>query len=171
MKKGFTLIELLVVVLIIGILVAIALPNYGRAAERTRLTEALELLNSISHAERRKQMQTSKYMTDYGTLDVSPKGAVGSVYYTRGNPVTGENCNGFEITLGANGNDGQIEAVRYAPNRSLEFQYSLRRWYDHDNTTCVGQNYAGKALCADVCGIETAVEECCMDGTIGACQN
>lgn len=171
MKNGFTLIELLVVVLIIGLLVAMALPHYGKAVERTRLTEAVELLNSISQAERRKQMQTGKYIKDYRALDVSPKGAAGDVYYTRGNPVTGENCNGFEITLGANGNDGEIEAVRYAPNGSLEFQYSLRRVYEHDNTTCAGQNEAGKMLCADVCGIDTAVDECCMDGSSSACQS
>ena len=56
-RYGFTLIELLVVIAIIGVLVAIALPNYIRVKDRAREAEVKSSLHSI-------QLNLERYATD-----------------------------------------------------------------------------------------------------------
>ena len=173
-KKGFTLIELLVVVLIIGILAAMAMPQYFKAVERSRMTEADQLLSSIAQAQQRKYLQINKYALDYRGLDVAPKGATGSLFYTKGTP-TGGGGNGFQVVLaGTTTATGIATATRVptsnsASDDSLQYQYSLSRKYTSDKTTCTGTNTNGQELCADFCGIDTPVPSCCNDGKSTAC--
>lgn len=72
--SGFTLIELLVVVLIIGILSAIALPQYEKSVEKARLAEAFLQINAMEKA-------MNIYMMENGGLPTT-----GTVSFTKTNP-------------------------------------------------------------------------------------
>ena len=71
MKQGFTLIELLVVVMIIGVLSAIALPQYSTAIEKSRAAEALTTMGAIRQSvERYYYSHNDSWPDAFSDLDV-----------------------------------------------------------------------------------------------------
>ena len=68
---GFTLIELLVVVLIIGILAAVAVPQYQKAVYKSRAMEAVSMLKAITEAEEVYYLANNEYTDDISKLDVN----------------------------------------------------------------------------------------------------
>ena len=83
-RAGFTLIELLVVVLIIGILAAVAVPQYQKAVRRARAAEAAVWVKRIVDAEQEYYLANGRYTGNIEALNLDYQhkwpGAKGQTY-------------------------------------------------------------------------------------------
>ncbi len=96
-ERGFTLIELLVVVLIIGILSAIAVPQYFKVVEKGKSAEAFQWLSGLKGAQERYLAKNGSYATDTAstTLDVN----LGGLSKYTGSAITITTTPSWTITL------------------------------------------------------------------------
>ena len=113
-KSAFTLVEIMIVVLIIGILLAIAVPNFVHARETARGKSCIANLRQMSSAEDQWAIDNKKTSTD--PAPVLATDLVGATKYLKAVPLCPSNG---AYTVAAVGTDPSCSigaATTYAPH-------------------------------------------------------
>ena len=127
--QGFTLIELMVVVLIIGILSAIALPQYEMAVEKSRISEAMVNTKAIVDASQRYFQANPNESTITSKNQIADVDLRGGSWNSTGDVFTTKL---FIYELG--GANGRVTAYRTDTGSTSGFIYKLWQQPDLDGS-------------------------------------
>ncbi len=139
---GFTLIELLVVVLIIGILAAVAVPQYQRAVEKSKYSRYKMLAVALARAEELYYLENGEYTPDINNLNVDFSETPIQVT-SLGNGHRTYQFDWGEISL----IDRQFDAAPRIILFISDLSASLQSWLLQDNTYSQFRSFAGKQVC------------------------
>ncbi|MBN2327555.1 MAG: prepilin-type N-terminal cleavage/methylation domain-containing protein [Candidatus Omnitrophica bacterium] len=131
-REGFTLIELLIVVAIIGILAAIAVPNFLNAQVRAKVARAESDIRSIDQAVRMYQLDNNMYPVRGGLMHERYVPLTTPVSYMSSIPLDPFNANPTDTSSGRP-KDGN--------NTQGNYDYWTRYWA---NGSSKGGNYWGQ---------------------------
>ncbi|WP_424245926.1 prepilin-type N-terminal cleavage/methylation domain-containing protein [Elusimicrobium posterum] len=149
MRKGFTLIELLVVVLIIGILAAIALPQYTKAVEKSRAAEAVLMVKTLKSASDVYFLANNEYPTKFDELHLGLPPSVKSCAASGVAAITDcVNLGTYQYELR---NSTWLDINARKTDLSLVIQYN----YKTEVFACVAKNEEAKRSCAVISGKST----------------
>jgi prepilin-type N-terminal cleavage/methylation domain-containing protein len=116
--RGFTLVEIMIVVFIIGVLLAIAVPNYVQARENSRRRSCVGNLLRIDIAKQQWAMDNNREPDDTPTWN----DIVGPDKYIKGNPDT------FPTNTCPSGGTYTLNDVSTPPKCSMEATAGHRLW-------------------------------------------
>ena len=148
MKKAFTLIELLVVVLIVGILAAIALPQYQKAVLKTRFVQLMVLQDAIWHAEQVYHLANNTYTSQVENLDISLP--AGTLTYGESEDRSYWSSGQYSITISSSWVQGYFQSLSYV--RYFGSSGRECRVYDDSNMK--------KGVCQSLGGVKDNCSSC-----------
>src|SRR4029077_19826099 len=113
-QKGFTLIELMIVVAIIGILAAIAIPNFIKFQARSKQSEAKANLKAIFTAQKAFFQEKDRFSTLTGEVGFEPERNNRYAYFLTGGTPAMEGRTTSTITQATTYNGIEVDTFKYS---------------------------------------------------------